>query len=174
MTPWYAIVWFHTTLITIGACVVLYGFFLRRIATAVQPLRLQLAERGEKYLRISKDPRERKLITFYLDNALSPWVCFWAFILLPVVLVRQMFRSSNNKLEKENEAEYGRILALFTISVFAANPLFGVLTIIEIVIALLLAIMLSGKFGLLVRATVTLIERIAIKATEHQHHAPAH
>jgi len=76
---------------------------------------------------------------------------------------------------KEDEGEYDRITAMYTISAFAANPLFGTIAAIEALITLFLAIVLSGNVNVFVRASIALIERIALKGTDHrQHHATAH
>lgn len=173
MIPWYAILRFQGLLLGIVLVAIGYGVFVKRLAIVVQPLRLRLAERGEKYLAVCKDPKERSLITFYLDNALSPWLAIWTTLLLPIVLIKQLITPVTHKIVKEDEEECRRLTALFIISTFAANPVFGFFVAVELIIVAIVVILLSGKITLLLRVAITLIERLATKPPQ-DHHVPAH
>jgi hypothetical protein len=173
MIPWHAIIRLQGLLLGLALVAIGYGLFIKRLATVVQPIRLRLAERGEKYLAVCKDPKEQGVITFYLDNALSPWVCIWTSALLPIILICQLIRPVSHKIIKEDEEEYHRLAALFTISTFSANPLFGSIILIELAIVTILVIIFSGKLTILLRVAITLIERLATRRPQH-HHVPVH
>ena len=168
-----AILSFHGLLIGIALVTLGYGLFVRRLAELVQPLRLQLAERGEKYLAVSKDGKEQSSVKFYLDNALNPWISIWASILLPMLAAYQSIWPSSPKFVATDEREYRRISALFTISVLSANPLFGLIIIIELADGTILIVIFSGNINVLFRVALTLIERQANKH-DHQSHVHAH
>jgi hypothetical protein len=171
-TPWHAIFSFHALLIGVAAVALVYGLFVRRLAELVQPLRLQLAERGEKYISISKDGKERRSIEFYLDNAFNPWICVWGSLFLPALTIWQLVRPMTPKFDATDKEEYRKISALFTISVFAANPLFGLIMIFELTIATIIIIIFSGKLNILLRVGLALVERQAVRRPA-RHHAPA-
>jgi hypothetical protein len=70
MTPWHVIFEFHHLLLWVVLIAVGYGLLLKRLATIAQPHRLRLAELGEKYLAVCKNPEERALVKFYLDKCI--------------------------------------------------------------------------------------------------------
>jgi len=92
---------------------------------------------------------------------------------LPIVLIKQLITPVTHKIVKEDEEECRRLTALFIISTFAANPVFGFFVAVELIIVAIVVILLSGKITLLLRVAITLIERLATKPPQ-DHHVPAH
>jgi hypothetical protein len=158
MTPWFAVFAFYHLLFWLSFLAIGYGLLLRRIATIVQPHRLRLAERGEKYLAVCKDPEERALVNFYLDNAFNPWIAISAFFTLPIVIVQEIWRPAELGFVPADEDAHRSICGLASISAFAANPLFGSLVVIELLIASIAVALVVGNISLIKRAVLALID----------------
>ena len=158
MTPWFAISSFYHLLLWVSLSAIGYGFLLRRTATIVQPHRLRLAERGEKYLVICKEPEERALINFYLDNAFNPWITVHAFFILPIVFVQELWRPAELDFVPADEDAHMSVCGLATMSVFAANPLFGSLVAAELLIATIAVALVAGNIALIKRAILAMID----------------
>lgn len=173
MIPWSEIVRFHALLLGVALVAMGYGLFVKRLAVVVQPLRLRLAERGEKYLAVCKDPRERALVRFCLDHAFSPWVCIATSVTLPIAFITQIFRPTE-VIKKIDEDENRRIAALFALSVFSANPFFGAIIVLEVAIAITLMVIIKGQINALFRAATSLFERLANKSTPRHGAAVQH
>ena len=174
MTPWAAILAFYYPLVSVSLFATTYGLLLRRLATIAHPHRLRLAELGEKYLVVCKAP-ERVLIKFYLDKAFSPWVAISAFVLFPVVLVQEIFWPRKGKFDfvPTDEDAHNRICRLAMISMFAANPLFGFLVALELIMAAAVVALISGNIVLIKRAISAIIDNQASTAGS-DHRIAAH
>jgi hypothetical protein len=173
MTPWYAVSTFQNLLLEICLFAIGYGLLLRRLATIVQPHRLRLAEHGEKYLAVCKDQEERGLIKFYLDKAFSPWITIWAFVSLPIVLIHELVRPAKFDFVPSDEEGHRTICRLFIISVFAANPLFGTLVAVELLIATIVVALVAGNVVLIKRAILAMMESQATRRGDRRI-IPAH
>jgi hypothetical protein len=174
MTPWAAILAFYYPLVSVSLFATTYGLLLRRLATIAHPHRLRLAELGEKYLVVCKAP-ERVLTKFYLDKAFSPWVAISAFVFFPVVLVQEIFWPRKGKFDfvPTDEAAHNRICRLAMISMFAANPLFGSLVALELIMAAAVVALISGNIMLIKRAISAIIDNQASTAGS-DHRIAAH
>ena len=141
-------------------CVIIYMFALRRLADLAQPYRLHLAEVGEAMLGEDISEERETLIRFCLDNAFSGWVMVVAAVAFPVsVLVGaydSIMRRSKQSESRQVMTRDGKIIILFGLSTFVANPLFGTVVAIELFVFGLLAIMLAGPSAL-VLAICTLL-----------------
>jgi hypothetical protein len=148
---------------------IIYGLFVRRLATLVEPWRFHLAELGEKYLEICDNPRERAQIRFYLDNAFNPWIavaaCFLIWIALLLVVVK-----SHAGFEPKIREEHDRICGLFTLSTLAANPVFGLIAVIEIVAVSITIFLVAGNIAVMRRAIDWMVET----QTDRSRHRHAH
>jgi hypothetical protein len=149
MIPWDAVFALHKVLLAIALATLGYGFILRRLAEVIHPLRLRLAELGEKYLEMPLAPEDRTQVIFYLDNAFNPWVAVVAVASFPFVIIFLLFRpkQNNTSIGTQKEIEY-----LFTISVVAANPLFSLVTALELLIAALFGVLLYKQLSLVKNA----------------------
>jgi hypothetical protein len=69
------------------------------------------------------------------------------------------------------EAEHAKICDLFTISIFVANPLFGTIAAIEIIVVGLIVVLIAGNIVIIRRALVLMLERQAARSSGigHQH-----
>ncbi len=161
MIPWSPILSFHEALLLVCGAVILYGFCLRRLAEFAHQYRLRLAEIGEKYLAICDDPDEKTEILFYLDNAMNPWFLVSVSALFPMIFVYILIRRENRERKHKDDSTYSSILELFNISVFAANPLFGIVVVLEIVAFSLLSILVAGNIVMIKRAILLLLRREA-------------
>lgn len=167
MTPWWAIAPFVRGILIVAALTILYGLLLRRLATAVHPSRLHLAERGEKYLTFCDDPKEKSQIRFYLDNAFNPWIAIACCALLWVALALVLFRSRRTPFTPKTKEEYSRLCGLFTLSAFAANPLFGAIVAFEIFIIAAVGVVLAGNIALIRRTLALMLETQAARTDQH-------
>jgi hypothetical protein len=152
MIPWKAILSFAELLLIFIALACGYGLLLRRLSDFATECRLELAEVGEKYLR-TKVPRvERDQIEFYLDCAFSPWPALATAFLLPLFLLKgALGLNSDLNMPIADHGTHNHIAGLFTISAFAANPLFGILVLGELLVAGFVLIIVVGNLALLKR-----------------------
>ncbi len=127
--------------------VVGYMLLLRRLADVVQPIRLDIAEVGEKLLASSISERRKAQVAFYLDNAFNGLVLPLACLLLPaffiVALIKIVTKSKWEYPTVGNDER--KISGLFTISVAAANPVFALVFLLELVIFMPVLFLASGQ-----------------------------
>jgi hypothetical protein len=159
MIPWDAIIAVHKLLLVVVVLSLGYAFTVRRLAELVHTYRLRLAEQGEKYLRLCNTTEEREQVLFYLDNALNPWLLIWSAILLPVIMIMLLFKSDNPELDITDTGLYNEINYLFISSILAANPLFGIIVIIEMIIFGLPSLLVAGNLLLVRRAIKVFLTR---------------
>jgi tetrahydromethanopterin S-methyltransferase subunit B len=138
--------------VMVAGSFILYVFLLRRLADLVQPYRLRMAEVGEGLLCERPPEPIAEQIRFYLDNAFSGWFMLVAAIALPAIilciLVMCLTRAGRKKLSQEQNINE-KLVALFLISTFAANPLFGIVLGAELLTFGLLAILIAGPTALM-------------------------
>src|SRR5258708_5282244 len=97
MTPWSEISSFHQVILIVVAFLLGYGILLRRLADLVQPMRLRLAEMGEKYQAAPLNARERNTIRVYLDNAFSARPAVVVAFLLPFIMIKAAWQRNGDK-----------------------------------------------------------------------------
>ena len=161
MIPWHAVLAFHKLLIIAILLSIFYGFILRRLAEFLQAYRLRLAEKGEEYIIRCRTETERGQIRFYLDNALDPRLMMWTAIILPVTMASQLFKPENPYFEITDSGAHNEIACLFLFSVLAANPLFAVIVILEIIAVFLPSILVAGNAAMIKRAVKVFLRREA-------------
>ena len=124
---------------------------------------------------VCKTPEERALIKFYLDKAFSPWVALSACVLFPVVLFQEIFWPRQGKFDfvPTNEDAHNKIYRLAVISMFAANPIFGSLVALELIISAAIVALISGNIALIKRAISAIIDSQA-STTRVDHRIAAH
>lgn len=124
-----------TLLLAVGALAVVV-FLHYRLMHYVQPLRLKLAKRGEKFINKPGIPYlHRELMKMMVENAYNPWFLVSSVFLLPFCAIYlALSRQKRIKIDQEwhqanseTRNEYRQINSMFLISVFAANPLFGLI-----------------------------------------------
>jgi hypothetical protein len=129
-----------------AAAYLAYLFTLRRLADVAQPYRLQLAELGERILTEPPAPDRAQQVSFYLDHAFSGWVALFAALALPFVALTAMLEPGAKRPLPTTDDK--RLSALFAVSAYAANPLFGTLVAAELFVITLLLVVLSGPAAL--------------------------
>lgn len=120
--------------VVIGAAV--YVFLARRLADLVQPLRLRLAREGEALLASSLDPDDARQVRFWLDNAFSAVPAAIFVMMFPMLMTNTLIGRLLGKHPKplRSGAAMRRLSLLFMASAFAANPLFGVIALLELIL----------------------------------------
>ncbi len=171
MIPWWAVFPVIQGIAIVSALAILYGVLLRRLATIAEPYRFQLAERGEKYLALCDNPKEKSQIRFYLDNAFNPWIAFAACFFLWLALFMVAAKKSANDFEPTSVSEHEQIANLFTLSVFAANPLFGAVVTVEMVLVTVAVVLIAGNFALVRRVIGIMLEAQARRRGNAHLHA---
>jgi hypothetical protein len=161
MIPWHAILTFHKLLLTAILLSIAYGFVIRRLAEFMQGYRLRLAQEGEEYIIRCRTQTERAQIRFYLDNALNPWLMIWTAVLLPSIMAMQLFKPENPDFEMTDPGTHNEIACLFLFSALAANPLFALIVLLEIVAVFFPSIVLAGNAALIKRAVKVFLRREA-------------
>jgi hypothetical protein len=83
------------------------------------------------------------------DIAFSPWVAVSACALFPIVLFQEIFWPRQGKFDfaPTDEDAHNKICRLAVISMFAANPIFGSLVALELIIAAAIVALISGNIA---------------------------
>lgn len=170
MTPWWAVIVFHQYVVLAGLLAISYGLLLRRLAKIVEPKRLELARRGEQYLDLCDTKKEKQQIAFYLENAFDPWVAVVASALIWLALAT-VIKTGAHKPKEKDAGEHDKIAYLFSISAFAANPLFGTITAIELVLIAVAILLIEGNTALLTRTIERMLETQAERSGGRHLHA---
>jgi hypothetical protein len=128
------------TILWAVALVLAYPLILWRLNGFVEPDRMRLAETGERLLQRSDLSREdRNMVEWMMGNAFNGWIAVAAVFAFPLAAVlmllsgawRERFLSRSSARSMEVKNEMAMIRRLFFISIFAANPLFGIAVITE-------------------------------------------
>lgn len=138
-------------LLYVLVAVAVWAFVSLRLMQAMQPLRLELARRGEViFARKDLPTAHRKLVQFMLDEAYSGWVLLVAIFMYPLIVIvfsmDSKFRARSAAAwriaDKSVREDIENLDRLFTLSVSAASPISAALFWIErAVLATLLAIL---------------------------------
>jgi hypothetical protein len=113
------------------AGVVGYLFVLRRLADMAQPLRLELANAGERLLASGISHARKNQVSFCLGNAFSGYVMLIAVLVFPVAVLGKMF-SKRAALDTVHQSfDEKKLTVLFGVSAFVANPIFGTILAVE-------------------------------------------
>lgn len=144
--------------IVLGFCA--YAFLLRRLATAVQPLRLRLAEEGEALLADGVlSPDDEVDVHLFLDNAFNGWAVVFLMLMMPGAL---LLLAKDSEPEDEPPAgAVSKLSGLFAVSIFAANPLMGALAVMEFLVIAVTLVVWTGSLAALRAAIRGLFHRLA-------------
>jgi hypothetical protein len=159
MITWHAVLKFDGLLLLAAFTALSYGFTVRRLAELVQPYRLRLAERGEKYLKYVSNDTECAIVQFYLDNAFNPWFMVASALLLPIAAVMQIIKPHIPEFPTADPGIHNELSCLFFFSSLATNPLFTIIVAIEILILAIPSILLAGNLSLIKRAVSAFMQR---------------
>jgi hypothetical protein len=151
-----------------GTCV--YALILRRIADLAQPLRLQLAREGEWLLGNPWSREDEQVIRFMLDNAFNPLPMVVASIGLPIAIAVALVKAiaGKDQLPKTTNRELRnrqvKVSGLFALSSFAANPVFGLIVLCEVLIlGSILVLLVSYRALVLAILNVLMVEAKTIR-----------
>jgi hypothetical protein len=168
-----ALVSFETTAAVV-APILVYILILRRFADAVMPYRLEMAAVGERILATKPSAVRRAQTQFYLDNAFSGWVAPFAAICLPFVSIwvagsavyRLLILKGRRPVldDGQSSRDDQRMAILFTVSVFAANPLFGSLLVLEFLLVGIVLVVISGTDAVMAAIAALIRAETALKS----------
>jgi|GEM_PF-4913467 len=139
----------------VGALVV-NSILHRRLVIAAQPLRLELAERGEALLRTSNLPaRVRESIEFLLSHTFGmTGLLLLALVVIPfavptMVVTGELRREgeAEAKLSVKTRAEYNALVMLHGRIVFATHPALMTLNFLEMLLIAGPVVLLSGALS---------------------------
>jgi hypothetical protein len=129
-----------------------YAVLLRRMAMAVQPVRLRLAEEGEALLAEGRlSPQDENDVVLFLDNAFNGWMPVFLMVLMPAAIFL-LAKGSPAAEECPPNPAVSKLSGMFAISIFAANPLMGTAAVIEFILLALIAIVFTGSLAALLAA----------------------
>lgn len=158
MTIWFLLWPVLKTLLWIVLAFAGYALILRRLADAAQPARLRLAEEGEALLAEGNlGVENERQVRIYLENAFSGKTALIAALAIPIAMIWLVFQQPQEQ-SREVEARLSRLGDWFALSVFAANPIFGIVVAVEIILLGTTLAILTGSFSA-VRAAVALLFR---------------
>ncbi|MBU2774253.1 hypothetical protein HMI48_10300 [Acidithiobacillus ferrooxidans] len=147
-----------------------YGFVLRRLAHEAQPIRLKLAEFGEVMLtQETFNPVQRQYITWCLDHAFSPWPMIVATFFMPFLAIK-LIVFGVGKPSFYDDSRLTRLTGLFLLSTFVANPIFGLMYGLELLV-LGIILLLRGGVPMVLRmaASSVIVESKSWSRTVRQH-----
>lgn len=128
-----------------GLAAVVFVVLLQRLSDIAHPYRLMLAAEGEAYLAGCKDQVDAQTIRFMLDHAFSWWVAVAFAFMLPWYLgIAAIRHLRGGRVNGRLSPEKRRLVILFAISAFAANPVFGTVVVVELFVFGLIASMISS------------------------------
>jgi hypothetical protein len=134
----------HTTptpilvLLVIAFCYPVLG---RLLLDYVQPKRLRIVELGESLIRDSRlTQKQRGFVAFSLDINGKAWPLLLIVVFLPIVIVKTIFSKSFREGDADDhdlialakDTSYQELQDLEVASMFAANPIAGILFGMEI------------------------------------------
>lgn len=130
-----------------------YAFLCARIATAVQPVRLQMAEIGEELIAVDDFPQiEKKFIALELERTYSSIFMWIALIVLPIAVVFVVVdnirgkKIANDAIPVGQRKQYEKFRRLSWVSRFASSPLAGAIFVpLAIFVTVLLLIVTPKK-----------------------------
>jgi ABC-type antimicrobial peptide transport system permease subunit len=128
-----------------------YFFVLRRFASFVQPYRLRMAQLGEEILAGRVTAARAEQISFFLDNAFSGWVMAGAILVFPFAVFwgTAKYAFGGFSLTAQFDKDDQKMVVLFALSAFAANPLCGTIFAVEAAIFVFIVVMLAGQSALM-------------------------
>ena len=130
-----------------AVAVCLYAALLRRLADLAAPLRLRLASLGEQTIAMDIEEEDRLAITLMLDHAFNPMATVVVAIATILSVFPALFTSRHRptRIAPEVRLNRGKLLTYFLISIGAANPLFGVIVVAEMLILFITLGLISGQ-----------------------------
>jgi hypothetical protein len=162
-------------LIVISLLAVLaYAVLCSRLLHVTQPIRLELARRGEALLRDEHLPsHRRKLVRSMLENPFNGFVVptltvllpFWSLWELPRIAISKRRREhsaggiSRGIVDEETRSEFWRVAQLFATSVLAVSPLAAVILAAECGILFILSSYLPDVLGALGEKVMQTLDR---------------
>ena len=138
--------------------VVVYVALVRRLADQIQPMRLKMADTGMYLLDSEISEKDKITVCFMLEHTFSYKPAVALMILFPIVMVRSLFLKAigrNTSTVPEGEAKiFGVFAVQFLLSAMAANPMAGLILILEFLTFGLVGFLVGGQV-LLLRAAFT-------------------
>jgi hypothetical protein len=142
--------------LAIGAVLVINSYLHRRLLVAAQPLRLELAKRGDALLRDSHlPPRARGMVTFVLDHAFGMSALLAIAIVaipvaVPIMIVRgEMQRDADETASMKGalRAEYDQLMSLHGRIIFATNPFLMTVALLEMFLIAAPLVLFTGALA---------------------------
>ncbi len=162
----------------IALALALYSFLHLRLARAVQPLRLELGELGEKMLSNSNlSAHHRIVIEFMLNQAYNRWILILVIIFTPFIWLQMMLSKKQRRksremwtvLDPDLKRDIETIDRLFLLSVYAANPFLAVIFGIERFTLSLITVLLRASLEDVEVATDKAFEYSRKRSVGHVH-----
>jgi hypothetical protein len=145
---------FHSWPLVIMGGVITLGLAHLRIMQAAQPLRLELAEKGERFLaRPELPPDVRGQVKWMLDSAFGlRKSIIMGFVAVPIIAILLIFRERYIVDFKENFAAmsndskvfFGEIMRLHSRITLANHPILWAVLELEIILIVSFAVLLKG------------------------------
>jgi hypothetical protein len=153
MTTLEALLRFWLVLVISAALVVGYTLLVRRLAELLQPMRLEMAELGNRLLKSDLVQEDKNVVKFMVTHAYSPWSEIGFAIVLPFAVVFLIFRRVVGGIQlRAPDSECAKLAHMAMGSMLAASPLAAVFVIAEL--------LTIGFVGFLVEGNVLLVKAI--------------
>lgn len=137
---------------------VAYLVLYRRLADMVQPVRLELAEIGERLLASSINERRKGQVSFCLDNAFNGLIMPIAAFIFPLCVFSTLIdiATKRRKMDVHVGDSEKKLTVLFIISAAAANPIFALLVTVELILCVPVLFLASGPAAVVSTLAATL------------------
>lgn len=143
-----------TFFLKVAIALIAYMWLMGRCAKLLAPMRMHFAVEGEKFIANTHDERARKHMQANLDNAFS---AFWAIafaMTIPLFGLINIITEAWSALRHEQrqapafskaEREEQQLNVMFLASVAGANPIFGAIIAVELLLLFSLSALLTGQ-----------------------------
>jgi hypothetical protein len=138
--------------VTVVVCAAVYLMLARRLADAVQPMRLDLAYQGQVLLVTGNlNHADANYVRFCLDNAFNGKVAFRGMFLLPFLGVWKLVRlciaqsGAHAAAPASRSPNVDHVADLFWRSALVANPLCGMIVLAQMTVVIAIGVMISGQ-----------------------------
>lgn len=151
-----------TGILLIATGLLLYPLILWRLNRFVEEDRMMLAQEGEMLLAEPDVSDElRSVVSWMLDNAYNGWMAVRVALLLPIAAVLAVVGQRKAITDNKYYAQYRRLDRLFTRSIYAANPFFAAICLLEWLVIAFVVLIIGRSRLVLQRIETIMIEKSA-------------
>lgn len=149
MTIQHAATIYWITLLLLSAIVVIYVLLVKRLADLSQPMRLRMADIGMALLESDLPESDKVDVAFMLEHAFSFKPAVVMAVAFPIAMVRFLILKALGRrvsfTMKPHSKMLGAFAVQFLLSAIAANPIAGLVIVLELFTFGLVGFLVGGQ-----------------------------